>query len=216
MKVGIVNYGMGNIGSVRRALEQLQAEVVIADAPGRMAGVDRIILPGVGAFGEGMARLREAGWAEALHEHVNAGTPLLGICLGMQMLGTSSAESAYCDGLRLIPGRVERLDALGCSLRIPHVGWNDVAFTDGTSLFDGIPQGTDFYFVHGYALQPDDAADACATVTYGAPMAAAVRKGHVFGTQFHPEKSSRAGRQILKNFLTLAPLPAAPNASVVC
>lgn len=216
MKVGIVNYGMGNIGSVRRALEQLQAEVVIADAPERMAGVDRIILPGVGAFGEGMARLRTAGWVEALHEYVHGGTPLLGICLGMQMLGTSSTESAFCDGLRFIPGRVERLDALGCSLRIPHVGWNDVAFADGVPLFEGIPQGTDFYFVHGYALRPDDPADTCATTTYGAPMAAAVRRGHIFGTQFHPEKSSRAGRQILKNFLALPSRQAASAAPGAC
>jgi len=202
MKVAVVNYGMGNLGSVRRALEQLQAQVVIADDPAAIDGVDRIILPGVGAFGEGMARLRAAGWVDALHHHVNeAGTPLLGICLGMQMLGSSSLESGASEGLGFIPGRVERLDALGCSLRIPHVGWNDVAFQGGARLFEGIPQDTDFYFVHGYSLEPDDPADVCATTTYGVPLAAAVQRGHVFGTQFHPEKSSRAGWKILKNFL---------------
>lgn len=202
MRVGIVNYGMGNIGSVRRALEQLDAQVVIAEDPAAMGHVDRLIVPGVGAFAEGMARLRAAGWVEALQRSVNEeGIPLLGICLGMQMLGTSSVESGTSEGLGLVPGRVERLDALGCWLRVPHVGWNDVAFQDDARLFNGIPQGTDFYFVHGYSLEPDDPADVCATTNYGVPLAVSVQRRHVFGTQFHPEKSSRAGRQILKNFL---------------
>ena len=205
MKVAVVNYGMGNLGSVRRALEDLRAQVVIADHPSALHDVDRIVVPGVGAFGEGMARLRAGGWIDALHRQVEeAGKPLLGICLGMQMLGTSSAENGLSDGLGFIAGRVRRLDALGCSLRIPHVGWNEVGFPDGAHLFRQIPQATDFYFVHSYALEPDDRADVCATTTYGAPMAAAVHKGRIFGTQFHPEKSSRAGRQVLKNFLDFA------------
>ena len=203
MKVAVVNYGMGNLGSVRRALEQLGAQVVIAEDPATIGRVDRLIVPGVGAFGEGMARLRAAGWVDALRRHVHdEGIPLLGICLGMQMLGTSSHESGASEGLGFIPGRVERLDALGCSLRVPHIGWNDVAFQDGARLFSGIPQGTDFYFVHGYSLEPDDPADVCATTTYGVRLAVGVQRRHVFGTQFHPEKSSRAGRQILKNFLS--------------
>jgi imidazole glycerol-phosphate synthase subunit HisH len=205
MKVGVVNYGMGNLGSVRRALEDLRAEVVIAEDPQTLREVDRIILPGVGAFGEGMARLRSGGWVDALRAQVEeSGTPLLGICLGMQMLGTSSAENGFSEGLDFIAGRVRRLDAIGCSLRIPHVGWNDVGFQDGARLFHQIPQSSDFYFVHSYALEPDDPGDLCATTTYGARLAAAVQKGHVFGTQFHPEKSSRAGRQVLRNFLDFA------------
>jgi imidazole glycerol-phosphate synthase subunit HisH len=205
MTVAIVNYGMGNLGSVRRALEDLRARVVIADEPAALDGASHIVLPGVGAFGEGMARLRAGHWVDALHRHVeDAGTPLLGICLGMQMLGTSSAEHGLTDGLGFVAGKVCRLDAVGCSLRIPHVGWNEVEFQNGASLFRGIPQATDFYFVHSYALQPDDRTDVSATTTYGARMAAAVQKGHVFGTQFHPEKSSRAGRQVLKNFLDVA------------
>lgn len=202
MRVAIINYGMGNLGSVRRALEDLRAEVVIADDPMALHDVSHIVLPGVGAFGEGMARLRAGQWVDALHRQVeDAGKPLLGICLGMQMLGTSSAEHGFTDGLGFIAGRVCRLDAVGCSLRIPHVGWNEVEFHNGAHLFRQIPQATDFYFVHSYALEPDDRTNLSATTTYGARMAAAVQKGRVFGTQFHPEKSSKAGRQVLKNFL---------------
>jgi imidazole glycerol-phosphate synthase subunit HisH len=203
MKVGIINYGMGNLGSVRRALEDLDAEVVIADRPELLSDVDRMVLPGVGAFGEAMARLRAHGWEAALQREVHdRGKVLLGICLGMQMLGTSSDENGLTAGLGFIPGEVRRLDAMGCGLRIPHVGWNDVRFTDGASLFAGIPQSIDFYFVHSYALDPGSAG-VCATARYDADMAAAVELGRVLGTQFHPEKSSVAGRQVLRNFLNV-------------
>jgi imidazole glycerol-phosphate synthase subunit HisH len=203
MKVAIINYGLGNLGSVRRALTDLGADVVVAEHPIALFDANRIVLPGVGAFGEGMARLRAGGWVDALrYQVVEAGKPLLGICLGMQMLATASEENGVSDGLGLIPGRVRRLDELGCSLRIPHVGWNEVRFDQRrASLFDEIPQATDFYFVHSYALVADDAESVCATTTYGSELIAAVQKGHVFGTQFHPEKSSKAGRQILRNFL---------------
>lgn len=205
MSVAIVNYGMGNLGSVRRALEDLAADVVIAEHPVALLESTRIILPGVGAFAEAMARLRAGGWVEALTRQVlEAGTPLLGICLGMQLLSTSSEEHGLSCGLNLIPGRVRRLDALGCSLRIPHVGWNEVRHRDGAPLFAGIPQAMDFYFVHSYAVDTDDPRDVVATTPYDAAITAAVCRGHVFGTQFHPEKSSKAGRQVLKNFLDVA------------
>jgi len=202
MRVAVVNYGMGNLGSVRRALEDLAVEVAVAEHPAALFDANRVILPGVGAFGEGMARLRAAGWVEALQRVVlDSGKPLLGICLGMQMLATASEENGVNEGLNLIPGRVRRLDTLGCSLRIPHVGWNEVRHRDGTPLFTQIPQAMDFYFVHSYAFDVDDAGDIAATTEYGVPMTAAVSRGHVFGTQFHPEKSSKAGRQVLRNFL---------------
>ena len=202
MRVAVVNYGMGNLGSVRRALEDLAVEVAVAEHPAALFDANRVILPGVGAFGEGMARLRAAGWVDALQRVVlDSGKPLLGICLGMQMLANASEENGVNEGLNLIPGRVRRLDALGCSLRIPHVGWNEVRHRDGTPLFAQIPQGMDFYFVHSYAFDVDDPDDIAATTEYGVPMTAAVRRGHVFGTQFHPEKSSKAGRQVLRNFL---------------
>jgi imidazole glycerol-phosphate synthase subunit HisH len=203
MKVAVVNYGFGNIGSVRRALEELKVEVVIAADPGQLAGANRIVLPGVGAFGEAMVRLRDGGWVQPLHQRVADGTPLLGICLGMQLLAASSEENGFSEGLGFIAGRVRRLDELGTSLRIPHVGWNEVAFTGAPALFAHVPQATDFYFVHSFALEADAAA-VCATTSYGVPVAAAVQQGRVFGTQFHPEKSSKAGRQILQNFLDVA------------
>jgi glutamine amidotransferase len=206
VKVAVLDYGINNLGSVRRALADLGADVEIAAHPDALGEAGRIVLPGVGAFGEAMTRLRAEGWVEALREQVLVrGTPFLGICLGMQVLATSSEEAGFHEGLGLVPGRVRRLDALGCSLRIPHVGWNEVRFAEAATLFRAIPQATDFYFVHSYAFEPDSAETVCATTTYGATLTAAVRVGHIFGTQFHPEKSSRAGRQVLRNFLEYGP-----------
>lgn len=201
MNVAIINYGVGNLASVRRALEDLGATPSIVSAPAALAQVDRIVLPGVGAFAEGMKRLSEGGWVPALREAGGRGTPLLGICLGMQLLGTGSDEGDGAEGLDLIPGRVQRLDSLGCTLRIPHVGWNEVAYRRSDRLFGDIPDGSDFYFVHSYALAPDRDEDVLATTPYGCDIVTAVRRRHVFGCQFHPEKSSRAGRQLLRNFL---------------
>lgn len=206
MKVGIVNYGMGNLGSVRRALHDLGAEAFIAEHPAALFEANRIVLPGVGAFGEGMARLRAGEWEPALRRLVgNEGKPMLGICLGMQMLASVGEEGGANEGLGLIEGRVRRLDALGCDLRLPHVGWNDVQFPTEDLLFAQIPARSDFYFVHSFALDVARPQDVIATTDYGVPVVAAVRSAHVFGTQFHPEKSSKAGRQLLRNFLEYAP-----------
>jgi glutamine amidotransferase len=206
MKVALINYGMGNLGSVRRALQELKADVVMAKHPAMLAEANRVILPGVGAFGEAMERLRAGGWVESLRrEVVEQAKPMLGICLGMQMLAGSSEENGLNEGLNLIPGKVRRLDKLGCSLRIPHVGWNEVRCPRTTPLFEQIDQANDFYFVHSYAFEADQSADIAATTFYGIEVVAAVCKDHVFGTQFHPEKSSKAGRQVLKNFLQYSP-----------
>jgi glutamine amidotransferase len=202
MKVAIVSYGMGNLGSVRRALEDLGVEPLVAEHPTALFDANRIVLPGVGAFAEGMAHLRRAGWVDALRAQVaEGGKPLLGICLGMQLLADGGDEGGATDGLALVPGRVRRLDALGCALRIPHVGWNDVRFAQGAPLFRRVAQHDDFYFVHSYAFEAARPADVCATTEYGVPVTAAVQARNVFGVQFHPEKSSRAGRQVLRNFL---------------
>lgn len=206
MKVAIINYGVGNLGSVRRAFEELGAEPVIAHTPSALYEVDRIVLPGVGAFREGMAHLNSGGWSEALREVVGEqGKPMLGICLGMQLLASEGHENGITPGLGLIPGQVRRLDKLGCELRIPHVGWNEVCHDGSDVLFKGIPDESDFYFVHSYAFVPDDAGYLLASVPYDVNLAAAVRRGHVFGCQFHPEKSSKAGRRLLRNFMSYSP-----------
>lgn len=205
MKVAIVDYGMGNLGSVRRALAELGASAVIAEQPAQLAEAERIILPGVGSFADGMAHLDGRGWSEAIRRQVQEnGKPLLGICLGMQLLAGSGSEGGNGNdtpGLNLIPGDVVRLDTLGCTLRIPHVGWNAITLPGESRLFTGIPPATDFYFVHSYAFRPACPEDVLASTEYGIPVVAAVGRGHVFGTQFHPEKSSKAGFRLLKNFL---------------
>lgn len=206
MKVAIVNYGMGNLASVRRALCDLGADAFIAEHPVALCEANRIVLPGVGAFGEGMQRLAAGQWVESLrHEVLERGKPLLGICLGMQMLAKSGEEGGEHAGLGFIDGCVRRLDALGCNLRIPHVGWNDVTFSERERMFAHIPQHTDFYFVHSFAFEAVCQQDVIATTGYAVDVVAGVRKGNVFGTQFHPEKSSRGGRQLLRNFLDHVP-----------
>jgi len=206
MKVAVVSYGMGNLGSVRRAFEELGADVHLAEHPGALFDAHRIVLPGVGAFAEGMAQLRSGGWVEALRRAVqDGGRPLLGICLGMQMLASIGEEGGSQPGLGLIDGCVRRLDQLGCTLRVPHVGWNEVRFLGDDPLFAHIAQRSDFYFVHSYAFEGSGCAAATAWTEYGTELVATIHSGHVFGTQFHPEKSSRAGRQVLRNFLECGP-----------
>jgi len=206
VKVGIINYGMGNLGSVRRALGDLGADVFIAEQAAALFDADRLVLPGVGAFAEGMSRLRGGGWMETIRRLVlEEARPMLGICLGMQMLAGYGEEGEGADGLGLIQGRVKQLDAFGCTLRIPHVGWNEMKFLAEEPLLAHIPQLADFYFVHSYAFAVADPSQVIGTTSYGVELVAAVRHRHVFGTQFHPEKSSRAGRRLLQNFLDYVP-----------
>lgn len=207
MKVGVIDYGVGNLGSVVRALDELRMASVLVRHPADMRSVDCLVLPGVGNFADCARLLDAAGWFSALRDQVlGYRRPLLGVCVGMQLLADSSTEGAdenQCSaGLGFIPGQVRHLRTFGCELRVPHVGWNNIACArPGDPLFDGIPDGTDFYFVHSYAFAPQDAADVLATTDYGVPVTAAVRRGHVWGTQFHPEKSSRAGFRLLRNFV---------------
>jgi glutamine amidotransferase len=206
MRIGVIDYGVGNLGSVLRALEEMRVEASLLDAPAALGSVDKVILPGVGNFSYCIALLAAGGWVEGIRAAVtDAGRPLLGVCVGMQLLGTASTEGAGdagIAGLGLIPGKVEHLRRLGCSLRVPHVGWNEVQVQPAhDGLFNGIPDGTDFYFVHSYAFVADDPADVAATTDYGVAVTAAIRRGRVWGTQFHPEKSSRAGFRVLRNFI---------------
>jgi glutamine amidotransferase len=202
MKIGIVNYGLGNLASVRRTLEELGATPYIANSPSDLGHVDRIIIPGVGAFPLAMKNLREQGWIDALRYQVlELHCPLLGICLGMQLLATNGEEGGWTEGLGLIAGTVKRLDVLGSTLRIPHAGWNEVVHTGDDPLFNAIPQQSDFYFVHSFAFSPTHLESVIATTDYGVSIVVAVRHKHVWGVQFHPEKSSKAGRRLIKNFL---------------
>ncbi len=207
MRVGVIDYGVGNLGSVLRSLEQLRVAPVLVNRAQDMHAVDGLILPGVGNFADCARLLEGGGWVQALRDEVlGYGRPLLGVCVGMQLLADSSTEGAVdgqpTPGLGFIPGQVRHLGSLGCGLRVPHVGWNGVQrIAQDDRLFAGIPDGTDFYFVHSYAFVPQDEADLLATTDYGVTVTAAVRRGHVWGTQFHPEKSSRAGFRLLRNFI---------------
>ena len=209
MRVGVINYGVGNLGSVMRALEELRVTPVLITRAIDIHTSDSLILPGVGNFADCARLLNEGGWEQALRDEVlGAGKSLLGVCLGMQLLASSSMEGAANNvpngtrGLGFIPGRVENLRTLGCNLRIPHVGWNEVTSCNTSGgLFDGVPDGTDFYFVHSYAFVPDNISHVLATTMYDIPITAAVRCGNIWGTQFHPEKSSRAGFRVLRNFI---------------
>jgi len=208
MRVGVIDYGVGNLGSVMQALEELRVTPVLLTRAIDVHTADSLILPGVGNFADCARLLDGGGWTQALQDEVLvAGKPLLGVCLGMQLLASFSREGAEnatnsTPGLGFIPGRVENLRTLGCRLRIPHVGWNEVtSHTKYGGLFAGIPDGTDFYFVHSFAFVPDDPEHVVATTVYDTPVTAAVRLGHIWGTQFHPEKSSRAGFRLLRNFI---------------
>lgn len=202
MKVLVIDYHMGNLASVARALEECGAEACISRRPADLENVSRFVLPGVGAFGDAMTNLRELGWIEKIHGALEQpGVAMLGICLGMQLLATKGFEGGENAGLGVIPGTVRRIEADAPTTRIPHVGWNEVDALQPDPLFREIPQGTDFYFVHSYHFSPDDSANVIARTDYSGGFASAVRRGNVFGVQFHPEKSSRPGFQLLRNFL---------------
>jgi glutamine amidotransferase len=201
MTVLIVDYGMGNIASARRAIEECGSQALVSANPADIQLVDRIVVPGVGAFPQAMARLRDGGWCDALRTAVfNDGLPLLGVCLGMQLLADESEEGSKTQGLGLIPGRVVKILPECAAERVPHVGWNEVNH-HGSELFDGIPSGVDFYFVHSYRFVPAQTSNILATSPYAGETISVVGSGKVYGVQFHPEKSSRAGFRMLKNFL---------------
>jgi len=193
---------MSNLGSVRRAVEECGGEPVVSDNPADLDVAERIILPGVGAFADGMANLNAAGWPDKLRETiVNPEVQLLGICLGMQLLATTGFENGVTPGLNFIPGEVVKLQSSSSAERIPHVGWNEVHFLKEHPLLGKISNKTDFYFVHSYHFQTIESADAIANTPYCGGFSSVVGRGNVLGTQFHPEKSSRPGFEILRNFI---------------
>lgn len=202
--IGVINYGMGNLRSVVNAFTAVGASVELMDDPAHLQRVNRVVLPGVGAFGDGIRTLRSAGWVEALDEEVRRkGKLFLGICLGMQLLATVGTEHGRHTGLGWVSGSSLRLPAAD-GLRLPHIGWNDVSFTQSRGLYKGLTSPQSFYFVHSYTLQPDNSSVITGITEYGADFVASVEVDNVFATQFHPEKSHRAGLTVLKNFLELA------------
>ncbi len=199
--VGIVDYGVGNLFSLRSSLIAIGADAIVSSDPKELRLADRILLPGVGAFGDAAQKLRDSGLAEFIKEEASHGKPLLGICLGMQLLFEKSLEYGEHEGLGLLPGQIRPIaEVIPKDLKIPHIGWNALHFekTD-CPLFRYLKEGDHVYFVHSYYAT--DCKDALvATAEYGAPLTAAVAKNNVFGCQFHPEKSGNVGLKILRAF----------------
>ncbi|HET9073712.1 MAG TPA: imidazole glycerol phosphate synthase subunit HisH [Solirubrobacteraceae bacterium] len=197
-RIGVIDYGMGNRRSVEKALVHVGADVLVSSEPARLSGCDGLVLPGVGAFPRGMERLRSSGLDAVVTDAAAAGRPLLGICLGMQLLFDGSTEMGGAGGLGLIPGSVSRIEAGG--LRIPHIGWNVVHAERSSPLLDA---DAAYYHVHSFCARPADAADIVASTEYGERFATVVSRGSVHGVQFHPEKSSRDGLALLARFCAL-------------
>jgi glutamine amidotransferase len=200
--VAIVDYGLCNLDSIGRAVQECGGAPVLTDKPTDLKTAAAIIVPGVGAFPDAMANLRATGMADALREEATAArVPVLGICLGMQLLATRGTEGRPTDGLNLIPGEVRRLAPTDPKERVPHVGWNEVAHAGACPLLSGVPSGTDFYFVHSFHLACDDPSHVAGTTPHADRFTSVVWRDRVFGVQFHPEKSQAAGFRVLTNFL---------------
>ncbi len=198
----IIDYDAGNIKSVEKALQALGEEAVITRDRNVLLHADRVILPGVGAFGDAMGKLHLYGLVEIIHEIVNRGTPFLGICLGLQLLFEKSEESENVAGLGLLQGEIIRIPESN-GLKIPHIGWNSLNFPHEGRLFKGIEEEAYVYFVHSYYLKAADEGIVKATTEYGVTIHASVEKDNLFACQFHPEKSSEVGLQILRNFIAV-------------
>lgn len=199
----IIDYGVGNLFSLKSSMAAIGAEAVVTRDPAEIERADHIILPGVGAFGDAAEKLKQAGMFTFVQELAAKGKPMLGICLGMQLLFDHSTEYGVHEGLGLVPGEVREIEGvIPKNLDIPHMGWNALHFVKESPLFEGLQEGAHVYFVHSYAAF-DCEAHLLATAEYGVPLTAAVQNGNVFGTQFHPEKSGETGLRILKNFVNV-------------
>jgi len=201
--VGIVDYGMGNRRSVEKALERVGARVALTDDHDVLGAADGLIVPGVGAFPAAMERLRSTGLDDLIVRRARAGTPVLGLCLGMQLLFERSVELGGAEGLGLLAGEVVQLRPDPPALKIPHIGWNVVSMTRSSPLTEGLPERCAFYHVHSFVARPTDDGDVLGRGDYGGPFVSIVERGDVYGVQFHPEKSSTHGLALLRNFTAI-------------
>jgi len=198
--IAIIDYGMGNLHSVSKAVERLGCEMVVTADPAVIMAADGAILPGVGAFGDAMQNLRETGLDTVVRDYAASGKPLLGICLGMQLLFDESEEHGSHDGLKLLPGKVVRFRG---DYKVPHMGWNKLQFAQQSPLLKDLEEDY-VYFVHSYHVKPEQASDLAAATDYYQPVTAIVGRDNVYGMQFHPEKSGELGMRLLANFVALA------------
>lgn len=200
--IAVIDYDAGNIKSVQKALEFLGKQAVVTRDRKEILTAERVILPGVGNFGDAMAKLKDFGLVSVIEEVAKQGTPFLGICLGLQLLFEESEESPGVRGLGLLPGKIVRIPK-ETGLKIPQIGWNALKYPSKGRLFEKVPEGAYVYFVHSYYLQAQEKEIVKATAEYGVTVEASVEKDNIFACQFHPEKSSEAGLQILRNFMNV-------------
>jgi len=202
VRVAVLNYGMGNLTSATMALEHVGASVEVTSDPARVQAAHAVVLPGVGAFPKAMQAIRRLGLDELVRERRDAGVPIIGICLGMQLLFEFSSELGGDEGIGLLKGSVQPLDAPG--LKIPQIGWNEVAWKPEKQLGKALGPSTAMYHVHSFGVRPEDDSIVAGTANYGTEFVSAVEDGNLFGVQFHPEKSSRDGLALLRNFVSVA------------
>jgi len=195
----IVDYGMANLRSVQKAFEKVGAAAIISADPNRILETDKVVLPGVGAFRDAIARLREANFVDPIKEHIQRGKPFLGICLGLQLLFTTSYEEGVYTGLDIFPGEIVRFENVP-GLKVPHMGWNELMIRRPAPIFHELPPSPSVYFVHSYYVKPKDASIIAAETDYPTPFTSVIWKDNVVATQFHPEKSQRVGLSMLRQF----------------
>ncbi|CAG0981750.1 glutamine amidotransferase [Gammaproteobacteria bacterium] len=202
MTILVANYGMGNVGSIANMIRKVGGEAVVTGDANSVAAAEKLVLPGVGAFDQGMRSLAEKGLADPLREAAARGAPILGICLGMQLM-LECSEEGQLPGLGLVPGDVRRFPSGDGLLRVPHMGWNRISIKKASPLFDGDDDDRRYYFVHSYYVSCRDPADVVATTVHGREFVSAFQRGNLFGVQFHPEKSHRFGMALFRRFLAI-------------
>lgn len=200
--IHIVDYGMGNLRSVQKAFEKLGVEAIVCSKASELADAQKLVLPGVGAFRDAIAHLKDQDMVGPIKDHVAADRPMLGICLGLQLLFDVSYEDGEFEGLGIVPGKVVRFEEQP-DLKIPHMGWNSLKFAQDSPMLEGIPENSHVYFVHSYYVAPNDDSVVATWTEHGAEFCSSIAQGNLFATQFHPEKSQSVGLRLLKNFSTL-------------